>query len=457
MKFDFEIIQDRREKQAPLAKMVSILIPTYERENLFVQSLVTAMCQSYDNLDIVVCDNASKDRTIDVALNVAGHDPRVRILRNKTNIGPVANFRLLHEVAIGSFVKYIMSDDIIAGNSVETLLSPLLEDDSIAISTSAYQLVDESNTILPPTDLNRVLTTSNTIFNSKSIGRSILVSNVNQIGHPSVFMYRKSALNNTPPGTYKGVNFYYMFDLATSFALMESGDVAYSPSFLSTYRQHSGSLGQQPKDQSIKVAEWLDLIQAAGSRYLVEKNDFLQAVMAVVQAAYFFLNSLPLTEETPKLSYVFSKAQRLLAEVGISLGEQLEELLQLSKSYFASNYPSLSENKPIFEFPASGLTFNVSDGRVYEIDNVRELVFINCSHTLSKGRISELQIELAKALLMDVTCAGIVGQKGISVFRKTALEATQVGLLANDEIAVSQLIERLTDRGYRVVTLPSRL
>ena len=457
MKYDFEIIQNRREKRTSSAEMVSILIPTYEREDLFVQSLVTAMCQSYDNLDIVVCDNASKDQTIDVALNVAGHDPRVRILRNKTNIGPVANFRLLHEVAIGSFVKYIMSDDLIAGNSVETLLLPLLENDSIAISTSAYQLVDESNTILPPRDFNQVLNDSNTIFNSRSIGCSILVSNLNLIGHPSAFMYRKSALNDAPFGIYKGINFYYMFDLATSFALMESGDVAYSPSFLSTYRQHSGSVGQQPKDQSIKVAEWLDLIQAAGPRYLVEKNDFSQAVMVVVESAYFFLNNLPLTEETPKLSYVFFKAQRLLEEVGISLGEQLEELLQLSKSYFASNYPSLSENKPIFEFPASGLTFNVSDGRVYEIDNVRELVFINCSHTLSKGRISELQIELAKALLMDVTCAGIVGQKGISVFRKTALEATQVGLLANDEIAVSQLIERLTDRGYRVVTLPSRL
>jgi glycosyltransferase involved in cell wall biosynthesis len=91
--------------------LVSILIPTFNRCHLLQKALRSALSQSYSNLEVIVCDNASTDGTESLMQDVASADKRVRYVRNSENIGPIANWRKCLDLAVGHFCIILSDDD----------------------------------------------------------------------------------------------------------------------------------------------------------------------------------------------------------------------------------------------------------------------------------------------------------------------------------------------------------
>ena len=61
---------------------VSVCIPVYNRRDELDRALRSVVSQTYQDLDIVVVDNASTDGSHEVALKYAQADPRIRVTRN---------------------------------------------------------------------------------------------------------------------------------------------------------------------------------------------------------------------------------------------------------------------------------------------------------------------------------------------------------------------------------------
>lgn len=121
----------------PHSPLVSILIPTYNRENLIGPCIQSAQEQTFSNFEIVVIDNASTDRTLSVCREIAAQDPRIRVLSNESNIGPVRNWLRCITEARGIFGKILFSDDLMAPSFLEKTL-PFLEDNKVGfVFTSA--------------------------------------------------------------------------------------------------------------------------------------------------------------------------------------------------------------------------------------------------------------------------------------------------------------------------------
>lgn len=89
---------------------VTIMIPTYCQANYIEQAIASALEQRYPNFEVVVCDDASSDETIERIARFA--DPRLVVVRNEKNIGRVANYRkILYEIATGDYVVNLDGDD----------------------------------------------------------------------------------------------------------------------------------------------------------------------------------------------------------------------------------------------------------------------------------------------------------------------------------------------------------
>jgi glycosyltransferase involved in cell wall biosynthesis len=96
---------------------VSILIPTFNLENFIGPCVASALDQTYDNLEVIVSDDASDDATGQITRQFLA-DPRVRYERNPTNIGRVNNYRrLLYELASGDWVLMLDGDDCLVSPS----------------------------------------------------------------------------------------------------------------------------------------------------------------------------------------------------------------------------------------------------------------------------------------------------------------------------------------------------
>lgn len=105
--------------------LVSILIPVYNRESIIDQTIQSALDQTYDNIEIVIVDNASSDNTWKIIQAFSSKDHRIRVFRNESNIGPVRNWLRCVEEASGEYGKILWSDDLIDPDFIARTL-PLL-------------------------------------------------------------------------------------------------------------------------------------------------------------------------------------------------------------------------------------------------------------------------------------------------------------------------------------------
>src|SRR5438874_2520603 len=90
--------------------LFTIGIPTFNRASLLPGAIRSALSQSHTQLEVIVSDNASNDSTAEV---VRQFGDRVRYARNDTNVGPLANFCRLVELARGEYFSWLQDDDCI--------------------------------------------------------------------------------------------------------------------------------------------------------------------------------------------------------------------------------------------------------------------------------------------------------------------------------------------------------
>lgn len=92
--------------------LVSAGIPVYHGENFLDETLAALRAQDYPNLEIVVCDNASTDRTADIVRKHAAEDPRVHLIVNEANIGAAPNYNKVFQVSRGEYFAWNAHDDL---------------------------------------------------------------------------------------------------------------------------------------------------------------------------------------------------------------------------------------------------------------------------------------------------------------------------------------------------------
>jgi glycosyltransferase involved in cell wall biosynthesis len=91
------------------APLVSILIPAYNAERYIKEAIDSALMQDYPNMEILVIDDGSTDKT--QAIVRAYADPRIRLLQQENRGIVRTRNRLLNE-ARGEYFSYLDSDDI---------------------------------------------------------------------------------------------------------------------------------------------------------------------------------------------------------------------------------------------------------------------------------------------------------------------------------------------------------
>ena len=96
----------------------SIILPTYNRGYILTETIEKVICQSYQNWELLVIDDGSKDNTKEVVESI--NDVRVRYIYQENQERSVArNNGIKH--AEGEYICFLDSDDIILDNHLETL------------------------------------------------------------------------------------------------------------------------------------------------------------------------------------------------------------------------------------------------------------------------------------------------------------------------------------------------
>lgn len=108
--------------------LVSVIMPVYNVEKYIEDSVRSVIRQTYEQIELIIVDDGSSDESISKAKKVlAGSQVKYKIIHQEnTGQGPARNVGL--KVAIGEWVLFLDSDDMISDNGIEHLVSSVTID-----------------------------------------------------------------------------------------------------------------------------------------------------------------------------------------------------------------------------------------------------------------------------------------------------------------------------------------
>lgn len=109
--------------------LISVIIPAYGVEKYIAQCLESVISQTYKNLEIIVVNDGTKDRSAEIAKDYAAKDSRIKVYDFKNGGLSVARNRGL-EIATGDYISYIDSDDWLDTKMYETLLEAAMKNEA---------------------------------------------------------------------------------------------------------------------------------------------------------------------------------------------------------------------------------------------------------------------------------------------------------------------------------------
>jgi glycosyltransferase involved in cell wall biosynthesis len=122
--------------------LVSILIPCYNAEKWLVQSLLSATGQSWPKVEVILVDDGSKDRSLEVARSFQAGN--VKVIHQENQGASVARNRAYAE-AQGEYIQYLDADDLLAHDKIEAQVRFLESNppDMLAVSATMHFLDGE--------------------------------------------------------------------------------------------------------------------------------------------------------------------------------------------------------------------------------------------------------------------------------------------------------------------------
>ena len=121
---------------------ISVIVPIYKVENYLNRCVESIVHQTYHNLEIILVDDGSPDSCPRLCDEWAKKDSRVKVIHKKNGgLSDARNAGM--QVATGEYISFIDSDDDIALDFFESLLSVMLKEDSDIAECSVVKFYED--------------------------------------------------------------------------------------------------------------------------------------------------------------------------------------------------------------------------------------------------------------------------------------------------------------------------
>ena len=129
---------------------VSIGLPVYNGEQYLSAAFESLLAQTFQDFEIIICDNASTDGTEAICRSFASRDRRIRYCCNPHNVGASANFNRTFELASGEYFKWAAHDDLCAPEFLARCVEVLDRDVSAVLAYPKAMIIDADSCELGP-------------------------------------------------------------------------------------------------------------------------------------------------------------------------------------------------------------------------------------------------------------------------------------------------------------------
>jgi glycosyltransferase involved in cell wall biosynthesis len=243
---------------------VSVLIPSYNQEDVIEQTVMSSLTQDYDNLEVVVSDDASKDGTPEILNELESRYPgRLKVFLHQNNLGVTQNHtRGLLECS-GEFIAFQDGDDLFLPGKIKKQVAFIQARPDCTISSHDVDVFDSGS--------GKTLYLWSQRFGRREGRMRELVRFGNYLSSVSVMVRR---MHLPPYGYDDRVRIGSDWLLWLEVLSRGKGRIYYLDEVLARYRRHTGNLtkafGWKYEDQLITLslveAKWPHLLFPARMR-----------------------------------------------------------------------------------------------------------------------------------------------------------------------------------------------
>ncbi len=171
-------------------KLVSIITPTYNCAKFIARTLDSVQAQTYQNWEMIIVDDQSKDNTKEIVEGYIKDDPRIKYHLLDVNSGAAVARTTAMKLAQGSYMAFLDSDDIWMPDKLERQIQ-WMEENGYAFSCTAYEQIDEEDNPLGKTIKTIKKTDYNRLLLDCPVGNSTVMYSVENMGKFEVPNIRK--------------------------------------------------------------------------------------------------------------------------------------------------------------------------------------------------------------------------------------------------------------------------
>ncbi|WP_339491396.1 glycosyltransferase [Pseudomonas sp. EA_15y_Pfl2_R67] len=247
--------------------LVSIVIPAYN-PRFFDQALLSALAQTYEHIEIIVCDDSPGDEIRQIVDSFPEPSHPIRYLRNPQRLGLQGNLLRCVEEARGEFIKVLCDDDRLFAPSIAMQAQALMDHADVSVVFALRLLCDAGNFILPPRVDNCRFSPNDALLKGDDMLAIFESTLTNFVGNfSSTLMRRADVLELLPALLQDGAGFVALLDFALFVCLMRRGNLIALNTVLSVERLYPERLSKTPEMLKAAKAEggWLAQMLVARS------------------------------------------------------------------------------------------------------------------------------------------------------------------------------------------------
>lgn len=196
-----------------MTDLISIIIPTYNRQNVIEECIASVNSQSYSNYEIIIIEDGSTDNTLQVCKKLAENNPKIRLFEGEHKGVSAARNKGLDE-AKGEFVFFLDSDDVIHPLLLESLVNGFKTTDASISATKIITISEKYwhkvNELISKNSTLGEITYKNHEETLKAVFTSDTQTPLNVIGG---VMMKRELIGETRFNTdlYIGEDFYFIY------------------------------------------------------------------------------------------------------------------------------------------------------------------------------------------------------------------------------------------------------
>jgi glycosyltransferase involved in cell wall biosynthesis len=225
-----------------MSPAITVLLPTFGDGPFLPAAIDSILNQTFSDFELLVVDDGSTDDT--AAFIASLHDPRLRVIRHRSNRGITASLNAGLDAAHGRFIARMDGDDIAEPQRLRCQFDFLERRPEVGVVGSARRIIDEAGVVVGE---------ATAMVDDLSIRWKCLLGN--PLPHPTVMLRRESVAELRYDAAFNAAEDYELWT-----RLLPTTRAANLPQPLLRYRRRGGSISRSRRNEQIATHDRIILL-----------------------------------------------------------------------------------------------------------------------------------------------------------------------------------------------------